>query len=70
MSEEGCVGCGRPTQPGTPLFSDRRSTVLEDGTRVHLCGDCNERAASQFGRRPTDADMRAIAARGSGIGYF
>lgn len=62
-----CVSCGRPTGPGTTLFSDRRTTTTEAGP-IHLCGDCNERAVSQFGRRVTDADMVQIAARAGGLG--
>ena len=66
-----CIGCGRATHAGTPLFSDRRSTHTgEGGTMIYLCGICNERAIDHFGRQPTDADMRQISARGAGIGYF
>lgn len=64
-----CISCGRATQPGTPLFSDRRSTGSGEGEAIHLCGDCNERAVSHFGRQPTDADMRQMAARMAGFGY-
>jgi hypothetical protein len=67
---QACIGCGRPTQPGTTLFSDRTTARSEDGEALYLCGDCNSRAVSQFGRRLTEADMRQIAARGAGIGYF
>ena len=65
---EACVGCGRGTQTGTSLFSDRRTTRLEDGTVLHLCGECNERAISHFGRQPSERDMVQIAARGAGWG--
>ena len=65
---EACVGCGRNTHTGTRLFSDRRTTRAEDGTAIHLCGDCNERAVSHFGRQPTERDMAQIAARSSGFG--
>jgi hypothetical protein len=65
---EACIGCGRATQTGTSLFSDRRTTRLEDGAVVHLCGDCNERAISHFGRQPSERDMVQIAARGAGWG--
>jgi hypothetical protein len=65
---EACIGCGRQTQTGTRLFSDRQTTRLEDGTVLHLCGDCNERAISEFGRRPGQRDMVQIAARGAGLG--
>jgi hypothetical protein len=65
---EACIGCGRPTQSGTRLFSDRQTTRLEDGTVLQLCGDCNERAISHFGRRPGQRDMVQIAARGAGFG--
>ena len=67
-STEACIGCGRATGSGTRLFSDRRTTRLEDGTVLHLCGDCNERAISHFGRRPGERDMVQIAARGAGFG--
>lgn len=70
MTDESCIGCGRPTQSGTRLFSDRRTTRrLDDGTALHLCGDCNERAISHYGRRPTERDMVQIAARGAGLGF-
>ena len=65
---EACIGCGRATQSGSRLFTDRRTTRNEDGMAIHLCGDCNERAASHFGRQPTDRDMAQIAARGAGWG--
>lgn len=65
---ERCISCGRPTQTGTVLFSDRRTTLRADGTSLHLCGDCNERAVSHYGRRLTDHDMVQIAARGAGYG--
>lgn len=68
MRREPCIGCGRPTHSGTRLFSDRTATQLEDGTLLHLCGDCNERAVSHFGRRPGQRDTVQIAARGAGIG--
>ena len=64
---EECIGCGRGTHSGTRLFSDRRTTRGEDGVPIHLCGDCNERAASHFGRQPTERDMTQIAARGAGL---
>ena len=66
---DACVGCGRPTRVGTPLFSDRRTTRAADGTALHLCGDCNERAVSHYGRQPTERDMVQIAARGAGLGF-
>lgn len=65
---ENCISCGRATQTGTRLFSDRRTTRLEDGTVLHLCGDCNERAISHFGRQPGERDLVQIAARGAGLG--
>jgi hypothetical protein len=65
---EACVSCSRDTQSGTRLFSDRRTTRGEDGVALHLCGDCNERALSHFGRQPTERDMVQIAARSSGFG--
>ena len=68
-SMEPCISCNRATRSGTRLFSDRRTTHLEDGTTLHLCGDCNERAVSHFGRRPTEQDMVHIAARGAGLGF-
>lgn len=67
-NSDACIGCGRATQPGTSLFSDRRTTRLEGGTVLHLCGDCNERAISHFGRRPGERDMVQIAARSAGFG--
>ena len=67
-SAEACVGCGRATQSGTALFSDRRMTRGEDGASIFLCGDCNERAVSHFGRQPTERDMVQIATRGAGFG--
>ncbi len=63
---EACISCGRPTGVGTPLFSDRRTTRADDGTVLPLCGGCNERAISHFGRQPTERDMVQIAARGAG----
>jgi len=42
---------------------------VEDGEPIHLCGDCNERAISHFGRQPTERDMVQIAARGAGLGF-
>jgi hypothetical protein len=58
-----CVGCGRATKPGTPLFSDRTTARTDEGEPLYLCGACNERAASQFGRRLTGEDIRDIATR-------
>ena len=69
MTEQPCAGCGRETRPGTALFSDRRTTLLDNGTALHLCGDCNERAVSHYGRQPTQRDMVQIAARGAGLGF-
>jgi hypothetical protein len=66
--QEPCIGCARSTRVGTSLFSDRRTARGEDGTPLHLCGDCNERAISHYGRRPTERDMVQIAARGAGFG--
>lgn len=66
---EACISCGRPTRPGTALFSDRRTTRGEDGTALHLCADCNERAVSHYGRQPNERDMVQIAARGAGMGF-
>ena len=68
-SREPCIGCDRPTHAGTRLFSDRRTTLGDDGAPLHLCGDCNERAVSHFGRRVTERDMVQIAARGAGLGF-
>ena len=65
---EACISCGRGTGSGTALFSDRRTTRDDDGAPIHLCGDCNERAVSHFGRQPTERDMTQIAARSSGFG--
>jgi hypothetical protein len=65
---DACIGCGRATQSGTRHFSDRRTTRLEDGTVLHLCGDCNERAVSHYGRQLSQRDMEQIAARGAGFG--
>jgi hypothetical protein len=65
---EPCIGCGRSTGVGTRLFSDRRTTREPAGTALHLCGDCNERAISHYGRRLSDTDMVKIAARGAGLG--
>jgi hypothetical protein len=65
---EPCISCARPTQAGTRLFSDRRTTRLGTGTVHHLCGDCNERAIDHFGRQPNERDMVQIAARGAGMG--
>jgi hypothetical protein len=62
------MNCARATEVGTTLFSDRRSIAVEGGDRLFLCADCNERAVSQYGRRPTDADLRQIAARGEALG--
>ena len=65
---EACIGCGRGTRTGARLFSDRRTTRLDDGSVLRLCGDCNERAVSHFGRQPGQRDMVQIAARGAGLG--
>ena len=64
MPQEPCISCGRSTFVGTSLFSDRRTTRADDGTVLHLCGDCNERAVSHFGRQPNERDMVQIAAGG------
>jgi hypothetical protein len=64
---EACVSCGRDTRSGTRLFSDRRKTRGDDGNGIVLCGDCNERAVSHFGRQLTERDMAQIAARGAGL---
>ena len=69
MPDEACISCGRPTRVGTTLFSDRRTTRPHDGAALHLCGDCNERAISHFGRQPNERDMVQIAARGAGLGF-
>ena len=63
-----CLSCGRPTEAGTRLFSDRRATDSE-GSAVYLCGDCNERAISQYGRRLSDLDMVQLSARAAGLGF-
>ncbi|MGH2444465.1 MAG: hypothetical protein ACRDGD_00270 [Candidatus Limnocylindria bacterium] len=67
---EPCTGCGRPTRSGTTLFSDRRTARDDDGRAIFLCGDCNERAVSHYGRRLTVQDMRKIATRAAGPLYF
>lgn len=64
---QACISCGRDTHSGTRLFTDRRTTRDDDGHAIYLCGDCNERAISHFGRRPTERDMVQIAARGAGL---
>jgi hypothetical protein len=64
-----CIGCGRATRVGTPLFSDRHTGRDEAGLPIHLCADCNERAVSHYGRRLTDHDMTQIAARAAGLGF-
>ena len=69
MTQQRCAECGRDTRPGTTLFSDRRTTLLDDRTALYLCGDCNERAVSHYGRQPTQRDMVQIAARGAGLGF-
>jgi hypothetical protein len=69
IAHEPCIGCGRATRVGTALFSDRRTTQAPEGSALHLCGDCNERAVSHFGRQPTERDMAQIAARGAGLGF-
>jgi hypothetical protein len=66
---EACAGCGRDTRPGTRLYSDRRATPVEGSETIFLCGDCNERAVSHFGRQPNEKDMVQIAARGAGLGF-
>jgi len=65
---EACISRGRATRAGTPLFSDRRTTRSEVGVVLHLCGDCNERAVSRYGRRLTEHDMVKIAAGAAGLG--
>jgi hypothetical protein len=65
---QSCFGCGRPTHAGTRLFSDRRVTDSE-GSAIYLCGDCNERAVSQYGRRLTEQDMVQLSARAAGLGF-
>ena len=32
---------------------------------LYLCGDCNERAVSHYGRQPTRRDMVRLAAGGA-----
>lgn len=66
---QACAGCNRTTRAGSPLFSDRQTALAPDGQSFYLCGDCNERAISHFGRRPTEDDIRAIAARAAGLGF-
>ena len=66
--DQSCIGCGRMTHAGTPLFSDRHTTRADDGGAIYLCGDCNERAIDHFGRAPTEADTRQIVARSSSFG--
>ena len=56
-----CLSCGRDTAAGTRLFSDRRVTRSESAT-LYLCGDCNERAVSHYGRRLTDEDITKMSA--------
>ncbi len=63
-----CASCDRETRPGTALFSDRRVVDGDDGTVIHFCGDCNERAVSHYGRQPSDKEMTQIAARAAGWG--
>ena len=65
MRRDPCASCGRPTGVGTSLFSDRRTTRLDDGMALYLCGDCNERAVSHYGRQPTRRDMVRLAAGGA-----
>jgi hypothetical protein len=65
---EPCISCGRATHTGTSLFSDRRTTQQAGAPALHLCGDCNERAVSHYGRRLTHHDMVQIAARSAGLG--
>jgi hypothetical protein len=64
---QACAGCGRDTKVGTSLFTDRQARPVEGGRILYLCGDCNERAISHFGRQPTERDMKQIAARGAGF---
>jgi hypothetical protein len=66
--DERCASCHRPTRVGTPLFSDRRTTRTDDAS-LYLCGACNERAVSHYGRQPTEREMVQIAARGAGLGF-
>ena len=63
-----CVGCGRATKPGTPLFSDRTKASTADGQPLYLCGSCNDRAVSQFGRSLGADDIRDIARRAQFLG--
>jgi hypothetical protein len=58
---DACLSCGRSTRAGTRLFSDRRVTRSEDAT-LYLCGDCNERAISHYGRRLSDEDITKMSA--------
>lgn len=58
---DACFGCGRSTHVGTRLFSDRRVTRGEGGT-LYLCGDCNDRAVSHYGRRLTEEDITKMSA--------
>lgn len=64
---EGCFSCGRSTRAGTRLFSDRRVTHGE-GDALYLCGDCNERAVSHYGRRLTEEDITKMSARPNSAG--
>jgi len=68
MDAQLCTGCGRDTRVGTPLFSDRQTARTEAGEPIFLCGDCNERAVSHFGRRLTQTDMVQLSARAAGVG--
>lgn len=69
QASQPCTGCGRATEVGTPLVSDRQTARAEGGEPIYLCGDCNERAVSQFGRRLTEVDMRQLSARAAGLGF-
>jgi ribosomal protein S14 len=63
---EPCIGCGEETAIGSTFYSDRRVVDRPDGTRIHLCSLCGQRAAAQHRKKQlTDEEVRILAQSGS-----
>ena len=67
--DQPCEVCGRETRPGSPLFSDRHSTIDPAGIATYRCADCSDRAVSHAARNePIDTVQRSARAAGLGMG--
>ena len=73
-TNEPCAACGEDTSVGSALFGERHETARPEGGKVFLCDECYARLrAVQGGRaKPTEEDLRVIAANGGmiGIGFL